>query len=37
MVVVEQADAGDAEVILGIQKTAYRSEAELHNDFNIPH
>ena len=36
MVVIEQADTGDAEIILDIQKEAYRSEAELHNDFNIP-
>ena len=36
MVIIEQADSGDAGVILDIQKTAYQSEAELHNDFNIP-
>jgi len=36
VVIIEQADSGDAGVILDIQKTAYQSEAELHNDFNIP-
>jgi ribosomal protein S18 acetylase RimI-like enzyme len=36
MVVIEPADVGDAEVILDIQREAYRSEAELHNDLNIP-
>lgn len=36
MVVIEEAGVDDAEVILSIQKEAYRIEAELHNDFNIP-
>jgi len=36
VVIIEQADSGEAGVILDIQKTAYQSEAELHNDFNIP-
>jgi ribosomal protein S18 acetylase RimI-like enzyme len=34
--IIEEAGVLDAEVILDIQKTAYQSEAELHNDFNIP-
>jgi ribosomal protein S18 acetylase RimI-like enzyme len=34
--VVERADVGDSEEILSLQKLAYRSEAELYNDFSIP-
>jgi ribosomal protein S18 acetylase RimI-like enzyme len=34
--IIEEAGIQDAEIILDIQKTAYQSEAELHNDFNIP-
>ena len=34
--IIEKAGVQDAEVILDIQKEAYQSEAELHNDFNIP-
>src|SRR3990172_8662427 len=31
-----QATISDAEVILGLQKLAYRIEAERYNDYNIP-
>jgi ribosomal protein S18 acetylase RimI-like enzyme len=34
--VIEQADIGDAEQILSLQKLAYRSEAELHGNSAIP-
>lgn len=33
---VEKATISDAEEILSLQKLAYRSEAEIYNDFNIP-
>lgn len=32
---IEPADAGDAEEILSLQKVAYQSEAEIHNDFSL--
>lgn len=34
--IIEEAGVQDVQVILDIQKEAYQSEAELHNDFNIP-
>ena len=34
--VIERATISDAEGILALQKLAYRSEAEIYNDFNIP-
>jgi phage replication-related protein YjqB (UPF0714/DUF867 family) len=33
---IEKAKVSDAEEILALQKLAYRSEAEIYNDFNIP-
>ncbi|OGQ10499.1 MAG: hypothetical protein A2026_16065 [Deltaproteobacteria bacterium RBG_19FT_COMBO_46_12] len=33
---IERATVLDAEEILTLQKLAYRSEAEIYNDFNIP-
>jgi ribosomal protein S18 acetylase RimI-like enzyme len=33
---IEQADVKDAEEILRLQKLAYQSEAEIHNDYSIP-
>jgi ribosomal protein S18 acetylase RimI-like enzyme len=33
---IEQASAPDAEAILALQKLAYRSEAEIYDDFQIP-
>jgi hypothetical protein len=33
---IERATVLDAEEILSLQKLAYRSEAEIYNDFNIP-
>jgi len=33
---IERAMISDAEEILVLQKMAYRSEAEIYNDFNIP-
>jgi len=33
--IIERAAVGDAEEILSLQKLAYRSEAELYDDFNI--
>lgn len=33
---IERAMISDAEEILSLQKLAYRSEAEIYNDFNIP-
>jgi len=33
---IERAMISDAEEILILQKLAYRSEAEIYNDFNIP-
>ncbi|MGH9919359.1 MAG: GNAT family N-acetyltransferase [Nitrososphaerales archaeon] len=33
---IEKASASDAEEILALQKLAYRSEAELYNDYSIP-
>ena len=33
---IERAIISDAEEILSLQKLAYRSEAEIYNDFNIP-
>ena len=35
-ILVERATLSDAEEILALQKLAYRSEAEIYNDFNIP-
>jgi ribosomal protein S18 acetylase RimI-like enzyme len=34
--VIERAAGSDAEEILALQKLAYRSEAEIYNDFKIP-
>ncbi len=34
--VIERATISDAKGILALQKLAYRSEAEIYNDFNIP-
>lgn len=34
--IIERAAVSDAEEILSLQKLAYRSEAEIYNDFNIP-
>jgi len=33
---IEKATVSEAEEILSLQKLAYRSEAEIYNDFNIP-
>lgn len=33
---IEQATLSDAEAILALQKLAYRSEAEIYDDFEIP-
>jgi ribosomal protein S18 acetylase RimI-like enzyme len=33
---IEQAKVEDAEEILKLQKLAYQSEAEIHNDYSIP-
>jgi ribosomal protein S18 acetylase RimI-like enzyme len=33
---IEKATVSDAEEILALQKLAYRSEAEIYHDFNIP-
>jgi ribosomal protein S18 acetylase RimI-like enzyme len=33
---IERATVTDAEEILSLQKLAYRSEAEIYDDFNIP-
>jgi GNAT superfamily N-acetyltransferase len=33
---IEQASASDADAILALQKLAYRSEAEIYDDFEIP-
>lgn len=33
---IKKAEVSDAEEILSLQKLAYKSEAELYNDFNIP-
>ena len=33
---IERAAISDAEEILALQKLAYKSEAEIYNDFNIP-
>jgi len=33
---IERAVTDDAEAILALQKLAYRSEAEIYNDFTIP-
>ena len=35
-IMIERATITDAEEILALQKLAYRSEAEIYNDFNIP-
>jgi phage replication-related protein YjqB (UPF0714/DUF867 family)/GNAT superfamily N-acetyltransferase len=35
-IVIERATISDAEEILVLQKLAYRSEAEIYNDFGIP-
>jgi len=34
--IIERAAVSDAEEILSLQKLAYRSEAEIYNDFNVP-
>lgn len=34
--IIKRAKFSDAEEILTLQKLAYKSEAELYNDFNIP-
>ncbi len=34
--IIKKAEVSDAEEILSLQKLAYKSEAELYNDFNIP-
>lgn len=34
--IIEPAQLDDAREILALQRLAYRSEAELHNDFSIP-
>ena len=34
-VYITMADTGDAGEILAIQKMAYRSEAEIHDDFSV--
>ena len=34
--IIEKATVSDAEEILALQKLAYRSEAEIYHDFNIP-
>ena len=34
--IIKIANVSDAEEILSLQKLAYRSEAEIYNDFNIP-
>lgn len=34
--IIERAITSDAEEILSLQKLAYKSEAEIYNDFNIP-
>jgi ribosomal protein S18 acetylase RimI-like enzyme len=34
--IIERATVSDAEEILALQKLAYRSEAEIYNDFGIP-
>jgi ribosomal protein S18 acetylase RimI-like enzyme len=33
---IEKATVSDAEELLALQKLAYRSEAEIYNDFSIP-
>lgn len=33
---IKQADISDAEALLELQRIAYKSEAELHDDFSIP-
>jgi ribosomal protein S18 acetylase RimI-like enzyme len=35
-VIIEKATVSDAEELLALQKLAYRSEAEIYNDFGIP-
>jgi len=35
-ILIERATISDAEEILALQKLAYRSEAEIYHDFNIP-
>jgi ribosomal protein S18 acetylase RimI-like enzyme len=35
-VIFEKATVSDAEELLALQKLAYRSEAEIYNDFSIP-
>ena len=34
--IIEKATVSDAEELLALQKLAYRSEAEIYNDFSIP-
>ncbi len=34
--IIERALISDAKAILSLQKLAYKSEAEIYNDFNIP-
>ena len=33
---ITQADIGDAELLLELQRAGYQSEARLYNDFNLP-
>ncbi len=33
---IERADASDADALLALQRLAYRSEAEIYDDFTIP-
>jgi ribosomal protein S18 acetylase RimI-like enzyme len=35
-VIIEKATVSDAEELLALQKLAYRSEAEIYNDFRLP-
>jgi len=34
--IIEKATVSDAEELLALQKLAYRSEAEIYDDFSIP-
>ena len=36
MIIIKCANHNDAEAILDLQKSAYTSEAEIYNDYNIP-
>lgn len=33
--IIKKADVSDLEEILSLQKTAYKSEAEIYNDYTI--